>query len=223
MDISESMKKEIIRNGIIASTLGIALLVGVNSLEEQEEVPEQSHSYDDYLSKYSNNKVRGNFNLNLAQEFIHNGRVLKFKKEQTAKLRKVIKLEKEQKERERLVLIEKQKQEKKKQEAKEKWITIEASYYTARCKGCTGITKTEVNVRNTTTYQGMRIIATDPNVIPLWSIVEIKSNKGSYKAISLDIGGVIRGKKIDVLVGTTQEALNLGRHDVQVRILRKGK
>lgn len=217
------MKKETIRNGIISSTLGIALLVGVINLEEKEEVPEQSHSYDDYLSNYSSNNVRSNFNLNLAQEFIHNGKVLKFKKEQTAKLRKVIKLEKEQKEKERLVLLEKQKQDELKKESASEWFTIEASYYTAKCKGCTGITKTEVNVRNTTTYQGMRIIATDPNIIPLWSIVEIKSKNGSYKAISLDTGGYIKNYKADILVETTQEALKLGRHDVQVRILRKGK
>src|SRR5690606_26004776 len=94
------------------------------------------------------------------------------------------------------------------------WITIEASYYTAKCKGCSGFTKTEIDVRNTVTYQGMRIIATDPNVIPLWSIVEIKTKNGSYKAIALDTGGAIRHHKIDVLVSSTKEAINLGRHNV---------
>lgn len=242
MDISESMKKEYIRNGIIASVIGVGVLTGMSFTGESEEIPEQTHSYDDQLSKYGDNIVRGDFNFNLAEEFIHNGKLKAFKESQTAKLKKVIKLEKEQKERERLALIEKKKQQelkRKKEQANHQvrsnqvvktkdtsggnWMTIEASYYTAKCNGCTGITKTEVDVRNTTAYQGMRIIATDPRVIPLWSILEIKTKTGSYKAISLDTGGYIKGNKMDVLVSSTKEALKLGRHNVQVKIIRKGK
>lgn len=101
--------------------------------------------------------------------------------------------------------------------------TFNASYYTPYCTGCSGITKTGVNVKNNIKYQGMTIIAADPNVIPLYSIVEISSNKGTYRAIVLDTGGAIKGKKLDILVKDKKTAYALGRHDVKVKIVRKGK
>src|SRR5690606_1324618 len=45
---------------------------------------------------------------------------------------------------------------------------FEATFYTAFCPtGCTGITATGIDVRNTIYYEGKRIIAVDPKVIPL--------------------------------------------------------
>ncbi|UNY48761.1 cell wall-binding protein [Bacillus phage FADO] len=102
--------------------------------------------------------------------------------------------------------------------------TFEMTSYVAMCReGCTGITKTGINIKNSTTYEGYKIIATDPNVIPLWSIVKIHTENGSFNAISLDTGGGINGREIDFLVGSESEARNNGRQNVSVEIIRKGK
>jgi 3D (Asp-Asp-Asp) domain-containing protein len=102
--------------------------------------------------------------------------------------------------------------------------TFEMTSYIAMCReGCTGITATGVNVKNTKVYQGHRIIATDPNVIPLWSIVRIHTKSGSFTAISLDTGGGIDGREIDFLVSSESEALENGRQNVSVEMIRRGK
>lgn len=102
-------------------------------------------------------------------------------------------------------------------------LNIEFSYYTADCKGCTGITTSGENVRNTIYYQGMRIVATDPGVLPLWSIIQFEMDGKIVKAIALDTGGYIKGNKIDMLVGSTSEAYKRGRHMRNVEVLRYGK
>lgn len=95
-------------------------------------------------------------------------------------------------------------------------ITVEATAYTSKCNGCTGITKTGYNVKNTIyTPNGHRIIAVDPNVIPLGSLVRIGSE--TYRA--LDIGGAIRGKRIDILFASRENAYKFGRRVVNVEIL----
>src|SRR5690606_582994 len=71
---------------------------------------------------------------------------------------------------------------------------VVATFYTARCEGCTGITKTGVDVRNTIyTPDGYLVIATDPAVIPLGSIVKVTLENGkSFEAKAVDIGGAIK-------------------------------
>jgi len=103
------------------------------------------------------------------------------------------------------------------QQEQEKWITVEATAYTAFCDGCIGITKAGSDVRNTIYHKnGMRIIATDPSVIPLGSIVEIEGFDELF--IADDIGGAIKGYKIDILMKTTDEAYQWGRRVVEIRI-----
>lgn len=94
--------------------------------------------------------------------------------------------------------------------------TVEASAYTALDGAQSGITATGVDVRGTSTYNGMGIIAVDPNVIPLWSVVSIE---GYGTFIALDTGGLIKGNRIDVLFGSVSDALNFGRRSVTVTIL----
>src|SRR5690606_28100724 len=79
---------------------------------------------------------------------------------------------------------------------------VVATFYTARCEGCTGITKTGVDVRNTIyTHDDYRVIATDKAVIPLRSIVKVTiENDKRIKAKAADIGGANKGERIDVLV-----------------------
>ena len=103
-------------------------------------------------------------------------------------------------------------------------IQAEATFYTAFCPtGCTGITATGVDVSNTIYYEGKRIIAVDPNVIPLGSHVRVTLKDGtSFEALALDTGGAIKGNRIDVLVASRDEAYKLGRQSAKVEILRWG-
>lgn len=99
--------------------------------------------------------------------------------------------------------------------------SMKITHYSPYCKGCIGLTKhLEHDVRNTKYYKGMRIIAVDPRVIPLGSIVEMELPGGSIKAVALDIGGAIKGSRIDLLVSSEREALNLGVYkNVKVKII----
>lgn len=98
--------------------------------------------------------------------------------------------------------------------------TFEATYYDAQCStGCTGVTATGVDVSDTTTYEGKRVIAADPSVLPLGSTVEVTSPNGSFQATVQDTGGDIQGNRIDILVGSDAEARKLGRHNVEVKVI----
>lgn len=97
------------------------------------------------------------------------------------------------------------------------WISVEATAYTAKCKGCSGITKTGYNVLDQSI--DYRIIAVDPSIIPLYSIVEIEG-MGIYRA--LDIGGDIKNHRIDILMQSKEKARTFGRQQVRVRIIKRG-
>ncbi|MCY8386527.1 3D domain-containing protein [Bacillus inaquosorum] len=101
------------------------------------------------------------------------------------------------------------------------WQTFEASAYTADCpEGCSGITSTGLDVTGTIYHAGKRIIAVDPSVIALGSTVEIKQADGTtFKAVASDVGGAIKGAKIDVLVANEADAVQFGRQSVQVRVI----
>ena len=97
------------------------------------------------------------------------------------------------------------------------------THYGYDCKGCSGITASEYNVKNTiyyndSTYGKVRIIAF--NKLPLYSIVKIKDYKGSeIIAIVLDRGT----NHIDLLVNNEKEASKLGITRSDIEILRSGK
>ncbi|RDV27760.1 3D domain-containing protein [Lysinibacillus capsici] len=103
-------------------------------------------------------------------------------------------------------------------------LSMIATHYTSTCNGCSGITATGYDVRQTIYAEGLRVIAVDPRVIPLGSIVRIDYPNGtSFKAICADTGGAIKGHKIDVLVSNINEAYSLGKQTVTVTILKNGK
>jgi 3D (Asp-Asp-Asp) domain-containing protein len=99
------------------------------------------------------------------------------------------------------------------------WQSFEATAYIALCDtGCTGITKTGIDVRKNITHKGKRIIAVDPSVIPLGSAVEIRLADGTtIEATAQDTGGAIRGKRLDLLVSSESIARNFGRQIVKIR------
>lgn len=92
-------------------------------------------------------------------------------------------------------------------------LTMEATAYTASCEGCSGITKTGINLIEN---PDQKVISVDPNVIPLGSKVYVE---GYGEAIAGDTGGAIKGNKIDIFIPTKEEAIQWGRKSVKVQIL----
>lgn len=85
--------------------------------------------------------------------------------------------------------------------------------------GCTGITATGVDVRGTIYHEERRVVAVDPNVIPLGTHLTITfSNGNTVKAIAEDTGGAIKGNRIDILMSGIDEARSFGRQNVKVQI-----
>lgn len=101
------------------------------------------------------------------------------------------------------------------------WRTFEATAYIALCDtGCTGFTRTEYDVRHTVEYEGRRVIAVDPKVIPLGTAVDMRLADGTIiEAIAFDTGGAIKGAKIDVLMAREADAWEFGRQAVEVRVV----
>jgi len=76
-----------------------------------------------------------------------------------------------------------------------------------------GITATGKKVR-------LGMIAVDPKVIPLHSLVRIA---GLGEFVAEDIGGAIKGKRIDIFMRNHRDALEFGVQHRNVAILRRGK
>jgi N-acetylmuramoyl-L-alanine amidase len=95
----------------------------------------------------------------------------------------------------------------------EKVLTVEATAYTANCEGCSGTTKTGIDLH---ANPDKKVIAVDPDVIPLGSTVHVE---GYGEAIAGDIGGGINGNEIDVFIPSESHAKEWGRKEVKVKIL----
>lgn len=91
--------------------------------------------------------------------------------------------------------------------------TVEATAYTAYCTGCSGITATGVNLK---ANPHAKVIAVDPNTIPLGTEVYVE---GYGYAVAADTGGAINGNRIDVHLPTKNEAYSWGRKNVTITIL----
>jgi 3D (Asp-Asp-Asp) domain-containing protein len=66
------------------------------------------------------------------------------------------------------------------------------------------------------------IVAADPRVLPLGSLIRIDSSlySGIYRV--MDTGGLVKGKVVDIFLPSLEAALDFGRRKVQVTILRAG-
>ncbi len=66
------------------------------------------------------------------------------------------------------------------------------------------------------------IIAADPTYLPIGSIVRVQV--GGYTGLYsvLDTGAKIKGRKIDVYLASGKEAMQFGRRDVMLQVLRYG-
>lgn len=85
-------------------------------------------------------------------------------------------------------------------------------------QGTTNLVRTGFNL-DKDHVKKLPIIAVDPNIIPLYSIVEIE-NHGIF--LALDTGGLIQGNRIDILFDDKNDALSFGKQILKARILRKG-
>ncbi len=89
-------------------------------------------------------------------------------------------------------------------------LTMQSTAYSYSEAGLTPYTATGIDLR-----QNSRVIAVDPSVIPLNSLVEVS---GYGFAIAGDTGGAIKGNIIDVHFNTVAECLQWGRRTVTVTV-----
>ncbi len=68
----------------------------------------------------------------------------------------------------------------------------------------------------TGTWPSRGTVAVDPSVIPMGTKLHIE---GYGEAIAADTGGAIKGNIVDVYLPTTNECLQWGRRQVEVRII----
>ena len=88
------------------------------------------------------------------------------------------------------------------------WV-MESSGYSSQDPGCNGRTATGMPLKR-------GIVAVDPYLIPLGTQVYVM---GYGKAIAQDVGGAIKGNKIDLAFNSRGEALRWGRRRARVYIL----
>ncbi len=72
------------------------------------------------------------------------------------------------------------------------------------------------------TYVRRGIIAADPRVLPLGSVVHLKAGNYSGVYTVKDTGSAIKGKRIDLWVGSSREAFSFGRQSVKLTVLKYG-
>jgi 3D (Asp-Asp-Asp) domain-containing protein len=87
--------------------------------------------------------------------------------------------------------------------------------FTATAYSVSGETKAQ-----TITEEG-RTLAADPQVLPIGTVVEIR-DAGPYSGqyVVSDTGEKIVGRKLDIYIASTHEAIQFGRRHVKVRILK---
>ena len=78
-----------------------------------------------------------------------------------------------------------------------------------------GRTASGVNVR-----QG--VIAADPRVLPLGTVVHLRAGSYTGTYTVLDTGGRIKGRRVDVYLPTHKEAMRFGRRQVKIKIVGHG-
>jgi 3D (Asp-Asp-Asp) domain-containing protein len=86
---------------------------------------------------------------------------------------------------------------------------------TAYCKGTT--TASGVNVRT-------GIAAADPALLPVGSVIQVYRLGEQYNGIYtiMDTGPAVQGRHVDIYMWNCNEALQLGRRDIAINVLRLG-
>jgi 3D (Asp-Asp-Asp) domain-containing protein len=66
------------------------------------------------------------------------------------------------------------------------------------------------------------ILAADPRILPLGSVVRLHAGRYSGIYTVMDTGGAIRGHRVDIFLPSYSEAIRFGVRQVKVEILRTG-
>ena len=66
------------------------------------------------------------------------------------------------------------------------------------------------------------IVAADPQILPIGSIIDVKAGDYSGIYMVMDTGGKVKGKIIDIYMPDYDEAIQFGRRPVVLKILRHG-
>ncbi|MFN7931325.1 MAG: 3D domain-containing protein [Blastocatellia bacterium] len=66
------------------------------------------------------------------------------------------------------------------------------------------------------------VIAADPRVLPLGSVVHLKAGNYSGLYTVHDIGGSVKGRHIDVWMPSSREARSFGRQNVRLTVMKYG-
>lgn len=90
---------------------------------------------------------------------------------------------------------------------------VSTTAYTADCNGCSGRTATGINLR---ANPNVKVIAVDPNIIPLGTKVFVE---GYGYAVAADTGSAINGYKIDVFFPSKSQAYRWGVRKVKIKVL----
>src|SRR5690625_683206 len=91
------------------------------------------------------------------------------------------------------------------------WMSVQATGYSTQEAGLSTHTATGIDLR-----VNPRVIAVDPSIIPLGSLVEVQG-MGVY--VAGDTGSAINGRIIDIHFSSVSQALSWGRRNVNVRII----
>jgi len=77
-----------------------------------------------------------------------------------------------------------------------------------------------------TTFSGVLvntgIVAADPEVMPIGSVIDVSAGRHSGIYTVLDTGPAVKGQEIDIYIPEKPDALQFGRRKVRLRVLRFG-
>lgn len=95
------------------------------------------------------------------------------------------------------------------------WSPVEITSYAANCRGCSGITASgEMPVVGRT--------AACPRSMPFGTRIALWDGERLRLLVCTDRGGAIRGNRIDVFLGSHQEAVRFGRRAGWMTLLKGG-
>ena len=67
------------------------------------------------------------------------------------------------------------------------------------------------------------ILAADPRVLPIGTVVHLQAGEYSGIYTVLDTGGLVKGKRVDIYCASYAEAIRFGRRTVRVRVIAPAK
>jgi len=87
-----------------------------------------------------------------------------------------------------------------------------ATAYTKNCAGCTGITASGMKAN-----PNRKMMAVDPRILKLKSCYKLQFKDGHHSVyLAADIGGNIKGNRVDILMKSHQSAKNFGRQTIKI-------